>query len=139
MIKSAFGRAKLPPPPGNKIQIFSDGNDDYKHILPKYYADTCIDPGQLIKIREKWRIVDKIKRTTCGNPELTDIKTTNAENLNGILRERVRRLIRKSKCHSKKRTKLNNTIKLFQFHWTFMHKLYSQTLVFDYFYVFLHP
>lgn len=36
----------------NKIQIFSDGNDDYKSTLPEYYEETCVDYGQIIKIRE---------------------------------------------------------------------------------------
>ncbi len=41
--------------------IFSDGNDDYEYILPEYYTDTCIDYGQVIKIRENGKVVDKIK------------------------------------------------------------------------------
>ena len=77
----------------------------------------------MVKIREKGRVVDKIKRTTYGNPELADIETTNVENFNGILRERVGRLVRKSKCYSKKRSRLSNAIELFQFYWNFMHKL----------------
>lgn len=122
MIERFFERVKFPFP-YNKIQFFSDGNNDYKHVLPKYYADTCIDYGQLVKIREKGRVVDKIRRTIYGNPELVDIETTNVENYNGILRERVGRLVRKSKCYSKKKSRLSNAVELFQFHWNFMHKL----------------
>ena len=46
--------------PDNKIQIFSDGNDDYKSTLPEYYVETCVDYGQIIKIRESGKMVDKI-------------------------------------------------------------------------------
>ena len=53
-----FERTELPFP-DNKIEIFTDGNDDYTHILSDYYADTCINYGQLIKIRDKGRVVDK--------------------------------------------------------------------------------
>ncbi|GAG15765.1 unnamed protein product, partial [marine sediment metagenome] len=37
-----YRRVELPFP-DNKIQIFSDGNDDYKYVLPEFYAETCID------------------------------------------------------------------------------------------------
>jgi len=100
MIEKLFERCKLPFP-DNKIQIFSDGNDDYKYILPEYYAETCIDYGQLIKIKEGGRVIDKIKRVVFGSPELCDIETTDIENSNGILRERIGRLVRKTKCFSK--------------------------------------
>ena len=122
MLEKVSERVKLPLP-DTKIQFFSDGNDDYKYVIPKYYADTCVDYGQLVKIREKGRVVDKIKRQIYGNPELADIETTNVENYNGILRERVGRLVRKSKCYSKKKSRLSNAVEFFQFHWNFMHKL----------------
>ncbi|MCZ7368920.1 MAG: hypothetical protein O8C66_00245 [Candidatus Methanoperedens sp.] len=51
MIEKLFSRVELPFP-NNKIQIFSDGNDDYVFTLLEYYADTCIDYGQIVKIRE---------------------------------------------------------------------------------------
>jgi hypothetical protein len=39
-----------------KIQIFSDGNDDYKTTISKYYAETCVDYGQIIKVRENGKV-----------------------------------------------------------------------------------
>ena len=74
MIEKLFSRVELPFP-NNKIQIFSDGNDDYVFTLPKYYADTCIDYGQIVKIRENGRVVDKRKRIIFGNPDTEDIET----------------------------------------------------------------
>jgi len=124
MIEKLFSRAELPFP-NNKIQIFSDGNDDYVFTLPEYYADTCIDYGQIVKIREKGRVVDKIKRIIFGNPEPEDIETTNIENFNGILRERVGRLVRKTKCFSKKKSRLRNATELMQFHWNFMDTIHD--------------
>ena len=88
MIEKLFSRVELPFP-NNKIQIFSDGNDDYVFTLPEYYADTCIDYGKIVKIRENGRVVDKRKRTIFGNPDTEDIETTNIENFNGIMSERV--------------------------------------------------
>ena len=124
MIEKLFWRIKLPFP-DNKIQIFSDGNDDYEYILPKYYADTCIDYGQLIKIREKGKVVDKRKKIVFGNAEIKDIETTNVENFNSILRERVGRLVRKTKCYSKKKSRLGDAMELIQFHWNFMDTIHD--------------
>lgn len=119
MIDKAFMRIELPFP-NNKIQIFSDGNDDYVYTLPEYYANTCIDYGQIIKIREGGKVVDKIKRIIFGNPVVGDIETTNIENFNSILRERVGRLVRKTKCYSKKKSRLMNAAEIIQFYWNFM-------------------
>ncbi len=119
MIEKLFERCKLPFP-DNKIQIFSDGNDDYKYILPEYYAETCIDYGQLIKIKEGGRVIDKIKRVVFGSPELCDIETTDIENSNGILRERIGRLVRKTKCFSKYKRRHECSLELFLFYWNFI-------------------
>ena len=122
MIDKLYNRVQLPLP-DDKIEIFSDGNDDYEYILPEYYPNTCMVYGQLVKVREGGRVVDKIKRIISGFPDPEDIETTDIENFNGILRERVGRLVRKTKCHSKKKQSLVNALELFQFHWNFMDPL----------------
>lgn len=117
-----FERVQLPFP-DNKIQLFSDGNDDYMYVIPSYYVDTCIDYGQLVKVRLKGKVIEKIKRQIYGNPDLIAIETTNVENFNDILRERVGRLVLKSKYYSKKKARLEKAIEFFLFHWNFMHIL----------------
>ena len=124
MIEKLFHRVQLPQP-GNKIQIFSDGNDDYTYVLPKYYPETCMDYGQLIKIKKGGKVINKIRKIIYGYPSLDDIETTDIENFNGILRERVGRLVRKTKCHSKKKHALSNAVELIQFHWNFMDPLHD--------------
>ncbi|MDO9538270.1 MAG: hypothetical protein Q7J68_08125 [Thermoplasmata archaeon] len=119
MIDDMFDRTELPFP-DNKIEIFTDGNDDYTHVLSEYYADTCIDYGQLIKIREKGKVVGKEKRLIYGDPDPADIETTDVENHNGILRERNGRLVRKTKCFSKKKSRLEAHLHLLQFYWNFI-------------------
>ena len=125
MIEKLFQRVQLPFPE-NKIQIFSDGNDDYTYILPEYYPKSCMDYGQLIKIREGGKVVDKIHKIIYGSPSIDDIKTTDIENFNGILRERVGRLVRKTKCHSKRKHALINALEIIQFHWNFMDPLHDE-------------
>jgi len=124
MIEKLFHRVQLPLP-GNKIQIFSDGNDDYTYVLPEYYPETCMDYGQLIKIREGGKVIDKIHNIVYGSPSVDDIETTEDENFNGNLRERVGRLVRKTKCYSKQKNTLINAIEVIQFHWDFMDPLPS--------------
>ena len=108
------------PFPYNKIEFFTDGNDDYTYVLPEYYAETCMNYGQLVKIREKGTVVDKQRRIIFGNVDERDIETTDVENFNGILRERNGRLVRKTKCFSKQKSKLENHHNLFQFYRNFI-------------------
>jgi IS1 family transposase len=124
LFEKVFERVKLPFP-DNKIEIFSDGNDDYTNTIPEYYAVTCVDYGQLIKIREGGKIVDKIKVIVYGTPKYEDIETTDIENMNSICRERIGRLVRKTKCFSKKKLRLIDAIELYQFYWNFMDILHD--------------
>lgn len=121
MIDYLFDKTVLPSPE-NRIEIFTNGNDDYAYILPEYYAKTCMDYAQLIKIREKERVVAKKKRVIYGDPDMSDIETTDVENFNGILRERLGRLVRKTKCFSKNKRRLEHAIQLFQFYWNFINE-----------------
>ena len=108
-----------------RLKLFSDGNDDYTFISPKVFRKDCIDYGQLVKIRERGRVVDKIHRIVYGNPKIESIETTDVENFNGILRERLGRLVRKTKCFGKKKSRLKNAVHLFQFYWNFMKPLHK--------------
>lgn len=106
-----------------KAVFYSDGNDDYTYVLPQFFPMERLHYGQLLKIKEGGRIVEKRKRPVYGAPAENDIETTDVENFHGILRERVGRLVRKTKCYSKTKTKLESAIELFRFHWNFMDPL----------------
>jgi len=80
-----YNRVKIPFL-DDKIEFYSDGNDDYTYVLPEYYATICITYGQLIKVKKRGRLVEKIKREVYGKPKSDLIETTNVENYNGILR-----------------------------------------------------
>ena len=125
-MEKMYERVELPFP-DNKIEIFTDGNSDYEHVLSELYAETCMDYGQLIKVRKGGRVVDKIKRVVFGSPELCEIETTDIENSNGILRERIGRLVRKTKCFSKYKRRLVCAIELFQFYWDFINEFRRKT------------
>lgn len=114
-----------PPTFSYRIDVFSDGNDDYAVVLPEFFRRDTINHGQLVKIRESGRVVQKVRRVIYGNPARDDIETTDVENFNGILRERVGRTVRRTKCYAKKDTALTSALALFQFYWNFMHKLHK--------------
>ncbi len=122
MFNKLFNCIKLPFP-NEKLEIFSDGNDDYVYVMPEFYAEPCVSYGQIVKIRSGGKVIDKIKRIICGNPDPNDIETTNVENFNGILRACVGRLVRRSKCYSKKRSRLNKALGFMQFYWNMIHLL----------------
>jgi hypothetical protein len=111
-----------------RLEIFSDGNDDYTIVLPEYFRKDTINYGQLMKIKKSGRVVDKVRRIIYGNPHREAIETTDVENFNGILRERIGRIVRKTKCYAKDIDCLTNAIGLFQFYWNFMHTMQGRTM-----------
>lgn len=106
-----------------RFEICSDGNEDYTYVLPEFFSIDTINYGQLVKIRESGKVVDKVHRVVYGNPKKSTIETTDVENFNGILRERLGRIVRKTKCYAKNIDRLSNAVGLFQFYWNFMHEL----------------
>lgn len=122
LFDKVFARLQLPFP-DRKIQIFSDGNSDYTQVIGEFYAEPCVDYGQLVKIKVGGRVIDKIKTIIYGSPSYEDIETTDIENMNGICRERIGRLVRKTKCFSKKKARLVDAFEFYQFYWDFMDPL----------------
>mgnify|MGYP001608977993 CR=1 FL=1 len=118
-------RTKLPTIT-NHLKIFNDVQMDYTVVMPEFFEKDCIDYGQLVKVRERGRVVDKIHKIVYGKLSLDEIETTDVENYNGILRERLSRLVRKTKCFGKKKCRLENALHLFQFYWNFMKPIHKK-------------
>ncbi len=104
----------------DRLEIFSDGNDDYTFVMPEFFHRDSIDYAQLIKIRRGGRVIAKVRRRIFGFPGRADIETTDVENFNGIIRERVGRFVRRTKCYAKRLGCLSNALGVFQFFWNFM-------------------
>jgi IS1 family transposase len=81
-----------------------------------------IDYGQLIKMREHGRVVRKEKRVVYGRPSLGAVEMADVENFSSILRERLGRLVGKSKCFSKVKRRLVCSVELFRFYWNFINE-----------------
>ena len=114
------------PTPDDHLVVYSDGNDDYTYVLPQFFDVRYVDYGQLVKIRVGGKVVDKIKSVVYGEPFVNCIHTNNVENYNGILRERVSYLVRRTKCIAKKVGFLAGALDLFQFYWNFIKKLHDK-------------
>jgi hypothetical protein len=99
------------------LELFTDGNDDYTYVSPMCFPLGLIDYGQLVKVKEHGRLVRKERLVVYGVPAVGDVETTDVENFNGILRERLGRLVRRTKCFAKVERRLVCSIKLFWFYW----------------------
>ncbi len=112
------------PKRGEKVEVFTDGNDDYTYAFPGFFKVKQLNYGQLVKIRDaNGRLIMKEIRIVYGNPDRDDVETVNVENFNSILRERVGRLVRKTKCFSKKKQRLVYVLSFFQFYWNFISEI----------------
>ena len=97
-----------PPTFSYPLEIYSDGNDQYTKALKQYFKTDSIVYGQVVKHKQNGRLLWRTKKTVFRNPEYPKIDTTVIENYNGVLRERISRLVRETKCFSKKDTDLKD-------------------------------
>ena len=119
-----FKRSLRRPRRGEKVEVFTDGNDDYTYAFPDFFRVEQLNYAQLVKIRDaNGRLVRKEVRVVYGDPDRDDVETVNVENFNSILRERVGRLVRKTKCFSKKKQRLCCAVVFFQFYWDFISEI----------------
>jgi hypothetical protein len=82
-----FKRTLRRPMKSEKIEIFTDGNDDYTYALPCFFKVRELNYGQLVKIRDaNGRLIRKEIRVVYGNSDIEDVETVNVENFNSILR-----------------------------------------------------
>ena len=65
MMNDLYERLKLPDPK-SKLEIYTDGNDQYLTSLNALYSNPCVNYGQLIKIRKKGRLEEKYKIAVIG-------------------------------------------------------------------------
>ena len=121
-----FEKCIKKPNKENKLIINSDGNFEYETVLPEFFPEEVMDYGQIIKIKEAGRVVDKRKEIIFGTPKIEEIETTNVENFNTILRARLSRLVRKTQCHAKKKKSVEDSVELFRVYWNFMKPLHGK-------------
>ena len=73
-----------------RIEVFTDGNDDYTYVLKSFFPMVNINYGQPVKIRNTHgKLLRKERRIIYGDPDEDDIDTVKVENFNEILREEL--------------------------------------------------
>ena len=50
---SDFSAKVAVPTEGDRLEVFTDGNDDYVYALPTYFGVEHVNYGQLVKIRDE--------------------------------------------------------------------------------------
>lgn len=78
------------------------------------FRKDCLIYGQLVKFKKNKRFVYKLKRKVFGNPSYSNIDTVNIESYNAVLRERISRLVRRTRCFSKQRSMFEKHLDIFQ-------------------------
>ena len=76
-------RRRVMPFQKERIEVFTDGNDDYTYVLKSFFPEDNINYGQLVKIRDSHgKLVRKERRIIYGDPDPESIDTVNMENFN---------------------------------------------------------
>lgn len=114
MLDLFFERMELPFP-DNKISIFTDGNIQYTICLPKLYCEPCLNYGQIIKVKEKNKLICVIREEIIGSPDYKSISTSVVEGYNNKIRQRLSRFGRKTASFSKKVRGYVAALNTFQF------------------------
>jgi len=71
---SDFSNRVMRPEDGGKVEVFTDGNDDYVYALPEYFKVKSLNYGQLVKIRdERGRLIGKERRVIFGDVDVEDV------------------------------------------------------------------
>jgi IS1 family transposase len=102
------------PTESEKVTFTSDGNDQYIGAILKNFDRETINYGQIIKKREKGRVVGKIRSVVFGEMDDADIDTVYIERYNLTLRLGISRLVRKSLCFSKCKEMLDYHVDVYQ-------------------------
>ena len=76
----------------------SDGNDQYVTAIRDNFETETINYGQLIKEREKGRVVGKTRMVIFGDVDDAEIDTGYVERYNLTVRHGISRLVRRSLC-----------------------------------------
>lgn len=113
LIKTVRKRGKGPTR-DEKALFVSDGNDQYTKALLESFDESVINYGQLVKEREKGRVVGKTRTIIFGTMDDGDIDTVYIERYNLTLRNGISRLVRKSLCFSKCKEMLDSHLDVYQ-------------------------
>ena len=98
----------------NKISFCSDGNEQNENAILKICNKDCVNYGQIIKDKEKQRVIGSHKRKVLGNMSFDDISIAHVDGLCSALRERMKCSVREAKTFAKKRKTIRELLAIYQ-------------------------
>ncbi|MBN2266765.1 MAG: hypothetical protein JW725_00295 [Candidatus Babeliaceae bacterium] len=97
-----------------KLEIYSDGNDQNIQAILRFWNKDSVRYGQLIKDKEKQRVIGRYKRWIFGYDSYDKISIAHIDGYCARLRERVARFAREAKSYSKKRRVISRILDIQQ-------------------------
>jgi hypothetical protein len=97
-----------------KISFCTDGNDQNKNAIEKYFNKDSVNFGQVIKDKIQMKIIGSHKRKILGNISYSDIKINKIDGFCSKLRARAGCLVRKTRNFAKKRKLIVNVLNITQ-------------------------
>lgn len=104
----------------NKITFCSDGNDQNKNALLKFFNKDCVNYGQVIKDKENQKVIGLHKRKVIGNIDYINIRINNVDGFCSFLRARVGCFVRKTRNFAKKRKQIISLLHITQTNYDFI-------------------
>lgn len=89
------------PTKEHKASMVSDGLDQYLNAIEKSFPKGSVNYAQLVKVRQRGRLVGKLKKNRLGRMNKNNIETTVVEKYNGTLRDNISSLVRKTSGFAK--------------------------------------
>jgi hypothetical protein len=103
-----------------KISFCTDGNDQNENAIGKFFNKDCVNFGQVIKDKEKQKIIGQHKRKVIGNLSFSEIAINYIDGFCSKLRARIGCFIRKTRNFAKKRKRIENALHIMQTYHNFV-------------------
>lgn len=97
-----------------KITFCTDGNDQNENGIQKHFNKDCVNFGQVIKDKEKQKVIDMHKRKVFGNLAYSEIRINKVDGFCSKLRARIGCFVRKTRNFAKRRKQIVNLLHIFQ-------------------------
>lgn len=111
----------------NKISFCTDGNDQNENAIETRFNKDCVNFGQVIKDKEKQKIIGSHKRKVLGNLPFSEIAINNIDGFCSKLRSRIGCFIRKTRNFAKRRRRIVNALHIMQTYHNFVEVNYGAT------------
>ena len=97
-----------------KITFCTDGNDQNENGIKKHFNKDCVNFGQVIKDKEKQKVIGMHKRKVFGNLAYSEIRINKVDGFCSKLRARIGCFLRKTRNFAKKRKQIIGLLHIFQ-------------------------